>query len=347
MEDNKDIISVLMLKLDFKGIWFTTKQDPTFIEPDYFYELDEYGDLSEKGIEKVCKDILAFIGDGASDLDEAIEMWIENNLMVGTISYKEYLRTKFKPKQVVDNIEAYENSQQWEVKTESRIKLAKSLREASLTKIPAELKRTKPMPEFTDNDWAKYFDEYVDSRLAIYEADGDYNLEFLKRESEKMGLNGEFTEKSFKDDIEEMGVVYANRKEKEYNNVKDEFNKQFKNIKTENRKSRLEEENNTSANLISSKFTDKDFDSNSKEGQIVMRTSELFNVLSDKGYDVQVSFDNGESQNAILLGEQGGKVMITITNTDTPLRAFASGNFELTNDNLDTLRAINSEISSL
>ena len=78
-----------------------------------------------------------------------------------------------------------------------------------------------------------------------------------------------------------------------------------------------------------------------------MRTSELFNVLSDKGYDVQVSFDNGESQSSVLLGKQGGKVIITITNNNAPLRAFASGNFELSDDNLDTLKDIQDQISSI
>ena len=94
-------------------------------------------------------------------------------------------------------------------------------------------------------------------------------------------------------------------------------------------------------------FQDESFDSDSNQGQIVMRTSQLFNALSDKGYDVQVSFDNGESQSAILLGQQGGKVLITITNADQPLRAFASGNFELTEDNIRVLDDIQEQITAL
>ena len=75
--------------------------------------------------------------------------------------------------------------------------------------------------------------------------------------------------------------------------------------------------------------------------------SELFNALSDKGYDVQVSFDNGESTSAVLLGQQGGQAVITITNTNQPLRVFASGNFEVTDDNIKTLQDIQQEIEVL
>ena len=94
-------------------------------------------------------------------------------------------------------------------------------------------------------------------------------------------------------------------------------------------------------------FKSQDFDANSNAGQIVMRTSELFNALSGKGYDVQVSFDNGESTNSILLGQQGGQVIITINNTNQPLRAFTSGNFEINDDNIKILTDIQNEIETL
>ena len=121
----------------------------------------------------------------------------------------------------------------------------------------------------------------------------------------------------------------------------------IKDIKTENAQRRLNEENNKSANIISDMFTAKDFDSESKMGKIVMRTSNLFNVLSDKGYDVQVSFDNGESTNVILLGQQGGQVNITIDNDIQPLKAYANGSFEITEDNMKILDDINKEIENL
>lgn len=121
----------------------------------------------------------------------------------------------------------------------------------------------------------------------------------------------------------------------------------FKRCTKENYQRRLDEVNNKSKNIISDMFSDNSFDSDTPAGQIVMRTSEMFNALSDKGYDVDVTFDNGESTSAIQLGKQGGKVMITITDTNQPLRAFTSGNFEVTEDNLKILQDIQNEIKSL
>lgn len=108
-------------------------------------------------------------------------------------------------------------------------------------------------------------------------------------------------------------------------------------IKTESVKTRLQEENAKSAELISDMFTSDSFDSESASGQIVLRTSELFKVLSSKGYDVQVSFDNGQSLNTILLSNQGGQINITITDAKKPLKCFASGNYEITDDVLKIL----------
>ena len=224
-----DIINLLLQKLNEYDIGFTTKLDPTFEEAPHYYELDEYGDLTDKSINEICKQIRSYIGDGAVDIKDAIELWITEASSNYQIAYKDLLVTTFEPKPVVDQIQAYENSVQL----------------------------------------------------------------------------------------------------------------------TENRAVRLQEENNKSAQLISAQFTDKNFDSESNEGQIVIRTSELFNALSDKGYDVQVTFDNGESQSAIKLGTTGGQVIITITNTNEPLKAYASGNFEITDDMLENLKDIKEEINAL
>lgn len=233
--ENKEIVQLLINSLKDQDIWFTTKNDPTYEEASSYYALDEYGCPTELSEEKIAKEVTDYIGDGAVTVEDAIEMWINNNLMEYKLDYNTNLVTKFKNKPVVDQIGACENSVQF---------------------------------------------------------------------SDIANLNEDY-------------------------------------------KRRVQEENSKSANLISQMFQDKDFDSDSKEGQIVMRTSQLFNALSSKGYDVQVSFDNGESQSAILLGQQGGKVLVTITNTDQPLRLFASGNFEITDDNLKTLQDIQTEIEAI
>lgn len=230
-----DIINSIICKLKDEEIWFTQKTDPTWNNPSHYYKLDEYGDLTDTAKKEIIKEVNSYIGDGAVEVADAIDIWEQEALVDNRIAYREMLVTRFKDKPVVDQIEAYESQ-----------------------------------------------------------------------------------------------VIKENKLRK-----------------NENYKRRLKEENNKSANLISDMFKSSDFDADSKSGQIVMRTSELFNALSDKGYDVQVSFDNGESTSAILLGQQGGQVLITITDTNQPLRAFTSGNFELNDDNMKILDDIKEQISVL
>lgn len=226
MED-KNIIEKLLQRMMEDNFWFTTKNDPTFEEASSYYELDEYGDLTTKAENKILDEIKAKVGDGAVDLEDAIELWISDAAMGYKIAYREYLVTQFEQRPVVDQIEAYE------------VKLEESV------------------------------------------------------------------------------------------------------------KTRLKEENNKSLNAISEKLADPDFDEDSEAGQIVLKTSDLFNALSDEGYDVQVAFDNGESQSTILLGQQGGQIEITITKGSNPIKAFASGNFELNNDNLTTLTNVLERIGTI
>lgn len=225
--EEKLIVKEIINKLMENECWFTTKNDPTYEEAPSYYKLDQYGDLTEDAQKIIVEEVSDLIGDGAVDIEDAIDMWFNEAMNSYKIAYRDYLVTNFENKPVVDNIEAYE------------VKLEESV------------------------------------------------------------------------------------------------------------KTKLKEENDKSLNLISAKFTDPDFDSDSKEGQIVMRTSELFNVLTDKGYTVQVSFDNGESQSVIPMGQQGGSINITINNTNQPLRAFTSGNFEITDENVDMLNDIKEQLSAL
>lgn len=406
--EEKDILEILITKLNNEDIWFTTKQDPTFHDADFYYELDEYGDLTDKAQEKVIKDITKYIGDGAIYLEDAIELWIQESLMNCSIAYTDMIKTHFKPKQVVDQIEAFENPKLEENKdiisesefanedllndftqyvannakelkngtyevsvpsslgydkilTKDMLKKAymkvksllrspngdtsivfenKELETESdsgiLTPIPKELLEPSKPKKWTQEMWNQYYNRCKEDYIDAYLNGDDNVISFLNMKAKQLGLEDvNITEDTWEEDIDKIATAYADMKEKKYKEL------------NENVKVRLEEENTKSAELISSMFTAKDFDSDSPQGQIVMRTSELFNALSDLGYDVQVSFDNGESQSTILLGKQGGRVIITITNNNTPLRAFANGSFELTDDNLDILKDIQEQISSI
>ena len=375
-------------------IWFTTKQDPTYMEPSSYYELDEYGYPTEKSLQQMEKDCEDYVGDGAIDFAEAIKMWIEKSLAEGKIAYKDYLVTKFKDKPVVDDIQAYE------VKTEN-----KELNES----------------EFANEDLLNDFTQYV-ANNAVELKNGLYEIEVPKELGYEPVLNTDMLKKAymkvkklFNLDNGDTSIIFENKKVENNNDsdilkkVKELLKSSYKyfyrnymwhidngalymdkddgevfvkqlepgfnieevkvqksiegqpvedvqykftlkddtSIKTENYKTRLKEENTKSLNLISQMFQDDDFDANSNEGKIVVKTSTLFNTLSDKGYDVQVGFDNGDSQSTILLGQQGGSVNITITDATKPLQAFTSGSIELNDGNLKVLQDITEIIQNI
>lgn len=569
--ETKNIIDMLVAELNKNGMWFTTKADPTYNEAPSYYKLNQYGDLEESAEKKIATEIENLIGDGAVEITDAVDLWIEEALSDSKIAYTEQLVTKFKDKPVVKGIEAYTSQVMKENKETTNLNesgdyvskydeledlldtyvvseadkvelyntfndtpidnlqgdndlkyddwlddmrsshfnvLMRYLKEKDndtdyliskinetkvLSKVscPDALIENKKLAEgagagytikgtlgdikvnsfnikdeqedkygiktyeiscdidatynniecesyyygdevpqanikitaitlddnmvvsddtptelneetiksslenitiedvigggfvhqtfngemncdadgsvyqefylshitftFVDEEIIDFIDQAVQgdnyiSQYDVFDSTGDLidtlddeesAIQFAKdnngvrvmKNTYKVSFSGDYT------DTEEENMVWekSTLESKEYS----------KQVKKEGYKRRINEENNKSANLISDMFTSSDFDSESKQGQIVMRTSNLFNALSDKGYDVQVAFDNGESTSAILLGEQGGQVVITINNTNQPLRAFTTGNFEINKENLDILTDIENEINNI
>lgn len=397
MED-KQIIDLIIDKLNREELWFTQKTDPTWEEPAKYYKLDEYGEPTEIAIKEIAKEVNSLIGDGAVDIDDAIDVWVDNALMEYKVAYKGTLVTKFKNKQVVDQIEAYESQVLTESKKELGMKeILDWIEKTGHIKMYNEYAKRKenagkPIPVLVYGfyDWVNGPDAPMVGDLDFIEDDENSKIEESLDEipegakialgvcpycgSKKLVIDYEPVHIEYNDYIsyawhcidcgkdgqEIFGMdflghdVYRNDEDnsetdfiEKTENKEVNFNQNTKDKKLEDYKRRLKEENNKSANLISDMFKSQDFDADSNAGQIVMRTSELFNALSGKGYDVQVSFDNGESTNSILLGQQGGQVIITINNTNQPLRAFTSGNFEINDDNIKILTDIQNEIETL
>ena len=125
------------------------------------------------------------------------------------------------------------------------------------------------------------------------------------------------------------------------------YEKVRKNKITEDYQKRLQEVNNKSANVITDAMQDQNFDAESNSGKIILRTQRLFTALSDKGLDVDVTLDNGESTNTIQLGTAGGKIVITITDDVKPLQAFIAGNVEINDDIINGFQQIADCIKSI
>ena len=331
MEEN-EILNLVISRMTEEGMWFTTKNDPTFTEAPSYYELDEFGDPTEKTISKIVKEVNDKIGDGALEIEDAIEIWLGEQQANYKIAYVDNLVTEFEPKPVIDQIEAYEKPA--EMPLTEGVKIP-----GILAEIPDELFEPSEPKSWTKADWKKYFKDFRYSRLQGYkEAVKEDRLEdflsTLKYEASKIyGLDDlNFDKNHIKNSIEKIAIAYADKKEKQYK----EINNLNESLIIKNR---LKEENTKSLNEIGNKLSDPDFDADSEDGQITLRTSQLFNELSDAGLEVQVSFDNGESQSTIAVPE-GGQINITIRSSNEPLKAFISGQVQLDNDLVKTITTI-------
>ena len=354
MED-KEIIELLIQELIEAGEWFTTKKDPTFEEAPSYYELDQYGDPTENTKKKIVNEIKDYIGDGAVDIENAIELWINEATMQYKVSFIDNLVTQFEPKPVVDQIEAYPielkeafNKEEVEdYKAEvTRIVTNHLVRGGPISYevnpvISLEIKDTILILKYKildSKDNSLLFDQVDEIKTDLIEqlTRANYRIDridvYIDRDKE-IGLN--------------LTVQLFEGKPAIETTADDVKIEDSKSIKTESAKTKMEEENTKSLNLISSMFTSEDFDADSPQGQIVIKTSQLFNELSDKGYNVQVNFDNGESQSDILLGDMGGKVTITINGTNAPIKAFTQGSFELTDDVINTLNDIKDQVDNI
>lgn len=429
MEDRefrvKDVINLTLDRMKQEGIYFATKDDQGYASAKSLYKLDKEGYLEEKTIDKIVEEVISYMGDGAVYLVDAVNQWIEDGMAEGKLGYIDTLNMEFDDNEVIEgNLSIYNTlishnlgtdiepkeeeiaQEAEEVKPKKKKKTESKKVEAkvdgAVADIPDELLEPTPETKFTKKDWNIYYNRCKKDYTNVYNGDSTTKITFLQNKAKSLGLDDlQFTEDSWKSDIDNIAKAYADSKVGNLNEarthmklrkgdtfvnengvrvtvieVDDKGNTTYKfsngesyctamenavamlnqnNYKKveekrtlrENKRQRLNEENSKSKDLINSMVTAKDFDSDSPAGQIILRTQELFNVLSDRGYDLQVTFDNGESQSAIMLGNQGGSILITITNTNQPLRAFTSGNFEITDDSLQILNDVKEQITAL
>ena len=106
MESN--IIDRLYSKLKELQLWFTTDLDNSNNISIKHFDLDEYGDLTEKQAKQIEKEILNYVGDGAANEDEAIDVFIIDATNNDLINYTWALRKTFEEKPLIPGLEATE-----------------------------------------------------------------------------------------------------------------------------------------------------------------------------------------------------------------------------------------------
>ena len=271
MEENRqeDILNLVLSALEQEGLWFTTKEDKLYANAKNLYKLDVYGELEDKSKERLVKEVEEYFGNGATFLTEAVEQWIQDNLVEGIIGYVDTLAMNFEIPEISEEIEAHSEEGVDDLKTDEEPK-----EEELGTEVKLEGKQMSESKKITES----------------------------RKASGKKTLK-------------------------------------------ENARKRLDERNEQSADIIAKALAEITPDTNEKESGIINKTSELFNELSEKNYDVQVAFDNGESQLQIDIGQQGASAMITITDANQPIRTFISGNFELTDENIRAIQDLKEVLS--
>lgn len=211
-EENINIMELVLDTLNRDDLWFTQKTDPTYQEASSYYELDEFGDPTEKTIKKIEKEVNSLIGDGAVDIIDAIELWKNDQIAEFRLDFRDNLVTKFELKPVVDNIKAYENSVQF----------------PQSKKIEAKTKKAENMINLSDDDKQKY---YIGKGIVGGQAT-PYDL--YKVDNKYYNANGlEISEKDALDDMDNFKHIFGDKKTEDYD--VDTYNKEQAELKREYR----------------------------------------------------------------------------------------------------------------
>lgn len=211
-KENINIMELVLDTLNKDDLWFTQKTDPTYQEASSYYELDEFGDPTEKTIKKIEKEVNSLIGDGAVDIIDAIELWKNDQIAEFRLDFRDNLVTKFEPKPVVDNIKAYENSVQF----------------PQSKKIEAKIKKTENIINLSDDDKQKY---YIGKGIVGGQAT-PYDL--YKIDNKYYNANGlEISEKDALDDMDNFKHIFGDKKTEDYD--VDTYNKEQAELKREYR----------------------------------------------------------------------------------------------------------------
>lgn len=99
----------------------------------------------------------------------------------------------------------------------------------------------------------------------------------------------------------------------------------------------LKEGNSQSAQILSKAITSGDLKDDARNS--VIRGNDLFNALSEAGYNVLVKIDkDGTTQLRSLL--DAGYIQMTITNPTNKIAVYSGGQYELSKENLNKIEEI-------
>ena len=108
MEENQEkIVEIALDRLNQEGLWFATKDDKMYANATNLFKLDKFGNLDEKSLKRLVEEITDNIGEGADSIIGAVDLWLEDNLALGTIGYVDTLAMNFEIPEVTEEVTAY------------------------------------------------------------------------------------------------------------------------------------------------------------------------------------------------------------------------------------------------
>lgn len=322
MED-KQIIELLLKCMKRDELNFTTKLDNIYEEPDRYFELDEYGDLTEKEQKRVVKEIKDIIGDGASDINEAVEVYVQRCNRDNRIAYFWDRKVHFKQKEepIVPGLEA------------SEINMNATHTDGVLNTV---LNENNSLTEKRVNMRLRVGDKFINKNgVTVTIIDVDDNEQVCYRFDDG---------KTFCSNMKNaVNMLVNNTYEKvEESKLQEAEEDADVDIKEEPEDVEVKEEI-VSKDPEEGEPTDKEEPKQmSMDDKISKRAQSLFNKLTDAGYKVDIDNDNGETQ--LSVDVKNGNILVTVIDDVSKLTPVTSGSIVLDDKNQEEIQNIKSII---
>nr|DAK38395.1 MAG TPA: hypothetical protein [Caudoviricetes sp.] len=337
MDTNK-VLKELYNQMKATYLWFDVNATTPLQEE---LILDEYGELSDKRQqEQIAKQIVNLIGNGALDLDEAIDTWIDDTLDMGLI--KMFCTFPYKEKKEEAVKESYI---EYKVRVPLTIEEFKAaISEDKMYEAALEELEDTFTDEYIEQTWNYYKTENPNTNIkeivSVYIDDGyptKYELVVvLKIEPSEDNLQIIDEVKNLINELIEefeVNVPYEttdptfvsdpDKPDAEPDIVMGETHvyiiPELDLIRVKTTEYLAEGKVLTEGNeVVEQEINDPNFNPESSEGQVLLRTQQLYTQLMQARIDSDVTYDNGEGQVTITLND-GGQIIIPITDNNTKL----------------------------
>ena len=337
MDTNK-VLKELYKQMRSMYLWFDVNATTPLQDE---LKVDEYGELADKKQqEQIAKQIVDLIGNGALDLDEAIDTWIDDTLDMGLI--KMFCTFPYKEKKEESVQESYI---EYKVRVPLTIEEFKAaISEDKMYEAALEELEDTFTDEYIEQTWNHYKTENPNTKIkeivSVYIDDGyptkyelvvvlkvepsEDNLQIIDEvknlineliEEFEVNVPYETTDPTFVSDPEYPDAEPDTVMGETHVYIIPELDL----IRVKTTEHLTEGKVLTEGNeIVEQEINDPNFNPESPEGQVLLRTQQLYTQLSQARIEADVSYENGEGQISITI-QDGGQIIIPVTDKNTKL----------------------------